>query len=82
MANRIPFRFVLPFVGVAIAVAGLNNLISRALAADGSPVAVELNAVTLELVCRDGADTGTFRPIHARVLEANTWAGALVARPT
>jgi len=38
---------------------------------------MELNAVTLELACRDGAMEGTFHPIRARMLEATTWGGGL-----
>ncbi len=82
MATCIPFRSVVSIAGLAIAFSGTNKLVSLALGADGLPVAMELRAVTLELVCHDGAESGTFRPIHARVLEANTWGGAPAARPT
>ena len=40
-----------------------------------APVVMEMNAVTLELVCRDGATEGEFHPIRCRMLEATTWGG-------
>lgn len=41
-----------------------------------SPLAMEMNAVTLELDCHDGATEGEFHPIGARMLEATVWDAA------
>src|SRR5271157_842453 len=45
-------------------------------AESAAPVVMEKAAVTLELVCRDGATEGEFQPIRARMLEATTWGGS------
>ncbi|MGO8744521.1 MAG: hypothetical protein ACLQNE_00900 [Thermoguttaceae bacterium] len=39
------------------------------------PVVMETGAVTLEIVCRDGAMEGEFHPIRSRMLEVTTWGG-------
>jgi hypothetical protein len=48
---------------------------ATAAAGSAGPVVMETNAVTLELVCRDGATEGDFHPIHCRMLDADTWGG-------
>lgn len=64
-------------VGISVMLPVSAGLVSRMPAAEpASPVAMHPKAVTLELVCRDGAESGTFKPVHARVLQADTWAAA------
>ena len=83
MAERNPRWSRIFVAGIALLVVSLNGatLLSSRLEAAGpviappSPVAMDLNAVTLQLVCRDGATEGKFHPIQAQVLEANTWDG-------
>ncbi len=77
MAICMPLRSACLVAVFAIVFAGPVHCISHLLAAETPrPIAMETKAVTLELVCRDGAESGTFHPIHARMLEANTLAGA------
>src|SRR5580700_10174330 len=71
-----PFRSSLLILGLAAIAASQGHNFSRLLAAENSPVAMHPKAVTLELVCRDGAESGKFHPSHARVLAADTWAAA------
>ncbi len=62
-----------------VSLIGLMPAASRLRAAEAvdpaAPVVMEIDAVTLELVCRDGATEGEFHPLHARMLEAATWGG-------
>ena len=62
-------------IGLALVFSGPK----RAEATDGTdpaaPVVMEMDAVTLELVCRDGATEGEFHPIRSRIIEATTWGG-------
>jgi len=63
-------------LGWSIALAVASSVLKAAEATNAAlPVVMESSAVTLELVCRDGATEGEFLPIHARMLEATTWAG-------
>ena len=77
MAIRKPFRFDILILCLAIASGGPSYFFSHLLAAGAVPAtAMHPKAVTLELVCHDGADSGTFKPSHATVLKADTWAAA------
>lgn len=76
MTNRNRLWLVVLALGIAILVAGTDGLFSRAAAAEApGPVVMETKAITLELVCRGGAMSGTFHPKGARMLDATTWGG-------
>jgi len=69
-------------IGIAVPIGLLvvwtlaSSLLKATETADpASPVVMEKDVVTLELVCRDGATDGEFLPIRARMLEACTWGG-------
>ena len=77
MATRNFSRVGALILGLSVVLAGPARFLSRISAAETSqPIAMHPKAVTLELVCRDGAENGKFKPIHARVLQADTWAAA------
>ena len=81
MSERIPYqsrKFAAVIALLILPLIGLTSLCSRLNAADpnpAAPVVMEMNAVTLQLDCLDGATEGEFHPIQARMLEAATWGG-------
>ncbi len=76
MASRSRFWVGVLVPGVCVTLVVPGSLVFHARAAENSPIAMHPKAVTLELVCRDGAESGKFHPSHARVLSADTWAAA------
>ena len=65
-SRMLAFAVVL-LVGLALASSGLKAAPAAGAGEPAAAVAMEMNAVTLELVCRDGATEGEFRPIRARM---------------
>jgi hypothetical protein len=71
----VPGIFVPGIFVPALAVMATTWATSPGQAAEAVPVPMDLDAVTLELTCRDGAVEGEFHPIHAKMLDAATWGG-------
>src|SRR5580692_7861060 len=72
---RKPHAGIAPLIAVTLFCCVLNSVKAARAADAAGPVVMELNTVTLELECRDGAMAGEFLPIRAQIVEADTWGG-------
>ena len=57
-------RMIISLIGLTLLASGLKAAEATETTNAALPVVMEMNAVTLELVCRDGAAEGDFHPIR------------------